>query len=111
MRLPPGYGRKGKVTYVKKGIYELRQSGNLWHKTLSIAFGKLSHGVFYTHDNEGATIVCSSTDDFTITASSVPRMAGFKSALSDQSFRDVRSGRDRMDARYSSRARPNLEDD
>ena len=33
MRLPPGYGSKGKVARVKKGIYGLRQSGNLWHKT------------------------------------------------------------------------------
>jgi len=31
MRLPPGYGRKGKVARVKKGIYGLKQSGNLWH--------------------------------------------------------------------------------
>jgi hypothetical protein len=62
MRLPPGYGRKGKVARVKKGIYGLRQSGNLWHKTLTIAFKKLNltrsavdHGVFYVHDNEGTT--------------------------------------------------------
>ena len=89
MRLPPGYGSKGKVARVKKGIYGLRQSGNLWHKTLTIAFKKLNltrsavdHGVFYAHDNDGTTAVCSSTDDFAITASSPQRMAKFKSDLS-----------------------------
>ena len=90
MRLPPGYGSKGKVACVKKGIYGLRQSGNLWHRTLTIAFKELNltrsavdHGVFYVHDNEGTTIVCSSTDDFAITASSTPRMEKFKSDLSN----------------------------
>ena len=89
MRLPPGYNRKGKVARVMKGIYGLRQSGNLWHKTLTIAFNELDltrsaidHGVFYRHDNEGTTIVCSSTDDFAITVSSPERMTKFKSNLS-----------------------------
>ena len=90
MRLPPGYTSKGKVARVKKGLYGLRQSGNLWHKTLAIAFQQLDlirsavdHGVFYVHDNEGTTIVCSSTDDFAITASSPSRMEKFKSNLSN----------------------------
>jgi hypothetical protein len=78
MRLPPGHSQKGKVARVKRGIYGLRQSGNLWHKTLTSAFSELEltrsavdHGVFYSHDDEGTTIVCSSTDDFAIAASSV----------------------------------------
>ena len=90
MRLPPGYGSKGKVARVKKGLYGLQQSGNLWHKTLAIAFEELhltcstiDHGVFYTHDNEGTTIVSSSTDDFAITASSIERMVKFKSELAN----------------------------
>ena len=88
MRLPPGYNHKGKVACVKKGIYGLHQSGNLWHKTLTIAFNKLDltrsavdHGVFYRHDNKGTTIVCSSTDDFAITVSSPEHMVKFKSAI------------------------------
>ena len=88
MQLPPGYGQKGKVALVKRGLYGLRQSGNLWHKTLSIAFTDLhltrstvDHGVFYAHDSEGTTILCSSTDDFAITTSSIERMTAFKSSL------------------------------
>jgi hypothetical protein len=88
MRLPPGYSRKGKVALVKRGIYGLRQSGNLWHKTLTSAFNELElirsavdHGVFYSHDDKGTTIVCSSTDDFAITASSTNRMVKFKADL------------------------------
>ena len=38
--------------------------------------------MFYTHDNNGTTVVCSSTDDFAITASSPQRMAKLKSDLS-----------------------------
>jgi len=90
MRLPPGYDSKGKVALVKKGIYGLRQSGNLWHKTLTTAFNKLGltrsavdHGVFYCHDNEGTTIVCSSTDDFAITGSPTSKISKFKSDLSN----------------------------
>jgi len=90
MRLPPGYGSKGKVARMKKGLYGLRQSGNLWHKTLSVAFEELDltrsavdHGVFYRHDGEGMTIVCSSTDDFAIAASPIERMVKFKSDLSN----------------------------
>jgi len=90
MRLPPGHTKKGKVALVKRGIYGLRQSGNLWHKTLTIAFSNLElprsvvdHGVFYLHDKEGTTIICSSTDDFAITASSTERMVKFKAGLSD----------------------------
>ena len=90
MRLPPGYGSKGKVALVKKGIYGLRQSGNLWHKTLTTAFDALGltrsavdHGVFYNHDNEGTTIVRSSTDDFAITGSPTSRISKFKSDLSN----------------------------
>ena len=89
MRLPPGYGQKGKVAKVNRGIYRLRQSGNLWHKTLSTAFRDLhltrsavDHGVFYAHDSEGTTILCSSTDDFLITASSTERMTALKGGLS-----------------------------
>ena len=88
MRLPPGYSQKGKVARVKRGIYGLHQSGNLWHKTLTSAFDKLNltrsavdHGVFYSHDDEGTTIVCSSTDDFAIAASSTDRMVKFKADL------------------------------
>jgi len=83
MRLPPGYGSKGKVARVKKGIYGLRQSGNLWHKTLATTFSELEltrsavdHGVFCNHDNEGTTIVCSSTDDFAITGTPTSRSSG-----------------------------------
>ena len=90
MRLPPGYTSKGKVARVKKGLYGLQQSRNLWHKTLAIAFQQLNlirsavdHGIFYVHDNEGTTIVCSLTDDFVITASSPSRMEKFKSNLSN----------------------------
>jgi len=90
MRLPPGHTEKGKVAFVKRGIYGLRQSGNLWHKTLTSAFSELEltrsavdHGVFYSHDEEGTTIVCSSTDDFAITSSSTERMVKFKAGLSD----------------------------
>jgi hypothetical protein len=89
MRLPPGYGQKGMVAKLNRGLYGLRQSGNLWHKTLSSAFNDLrltrsavDHGVFYTHDSDGTTILCSSTDDFLITASSVERMTAFKSGIS-----------------------------
>ena len=89
MRPPPGYSQDGKVALVKKGIYGLRQSGNLWHKTLTVAFSQLNltrsavdHGVFYVHDNEGTTIVGSSTDDFAIAASSPDRMTKCKSNLS-----------------------------
>ena len=89
MRLPPGHGQEGKVARVKRGIYGLRQSGNLWHKTLTTAFTELNltrsavdHGVFYSHDNEGTTIVCSSTDDFAIVASSPQRMSKLKAGLS-----------------------------
>jgi len=64
MRLPPGYSQNGKVALVKRGIYGLRQSGNLWHKTLTSAFTELElarsavdQGVFYSHDDEGTTIV------------------------------------------------------
>ena len=88
MRLPPGYSRKGKVALVKRGIYGLRQSSNLWHKTLTTAFNKLEltcsavdHGVFYSHDDNGTTIVCSSTNDFAIAASSTGRMVKFKTDL------------------------------
>ena len=89
MRLPPGYGSKGKVARVKKGLYGLRQSGNLWHRTLTTAFNELKltrsavdHDVFYAHDGKGTTIVCSSTDDFAIATDSVGRMTKFKSDLS-----------------------------
>ena len=65
------------------------ESGNLRHRTLTIVFKTLNltrsaidHSVFYRHDNEGTTIVCSSTDDFAITASSPKCMAKFKSDLS-----------------------------
>ena len=88
MRLPPGYTQKGKVAKVNRGLYGLRQSGNLWHKTLTSAFENLGltrsavdHGVFYSHDNEGTTIVCSSTDDFAIAATSISRMTKFKTNL------------------------------
>ena len=88
MRLPPGYGQKGKVALVKRGLYGLQQSGNLWHKTLSVAFDDLhltrsavDHGVFYAHDSEGTTILCSSTDDFAITASSTDQMITLKTSL------------------------------
>jgi len=88
MRLPPGHDQKGKVTRVKRGIYGLRQSGNLWHKTLTSAFNDLhltrsavDHGVFYSHDDEGTTIVCSSTDDFAIAATPTERMTKFKADL------------------------------
>ena len=88
MRLPPGYGQKGKVALVKRGIYGLRQSGNLWHKTLTSAFTELEltqsavdHGVFYSHDDDGTTIVCLSTDDFAITATPPERMTKFKADL------------------------------
>jgi len=88
MRLPPGYGQKGKVTLVKRGLYGLQQSGNLWHKTLSVAFtaphltrSTVDHGVFYAHDSEGTTVLCSSTDDFVITTSSIERMTVFKNSL------------------------------
>ena len=90
MRLPPGCSNKGKVARVKKGIYGLRQSGNLWHKTLTTAFNKLNltrsavdHGVFYCHDDIGTTIVCSSTDDFAITGTPTSRVSKFKSDLSN----------------------------
>ena len=89
MRLPPGYGQRGMVAKLNRGIYGLRQSGNLWHKTLSSAFHELhlthsavDHGVFYSHDSDGTTILCSSTNDFLITASSAQRMATFKGNLS-----------------------------
>jgi len=88
MRLPPGHDQKGKVARVKRGIYGLRQSGNLWHKTLTSAFNDLhltrsavDHGVFYSHDDEGTTIVCSSTDDFAIAATPTERMTKFKADL------------------------------
>ena len=90
MHLPPGYGSKGKVARVKKGLYGLQQSGNLWHKTLATAFKELSltrsavdHGVFYVHDSNSTTIVCSLTDDFAIAASSPVCMNKFKSNLSN----------------------------
>ena len=58
-------------------------------QTLTVAFDQLNltrsavdHGVFYVHDNEGTTIVGSSTDDFAIAASSPDRMVEFKSNLS-----------------------------
>ena len=89
MRFPPGYGWDRKVALLKKGIYGLRQNGNLWHKTLTVAFDQLNltrsavdHGIFYAHDNEGTIIVGSSTDDFAITTSSPDRMVKFKSSLS-----------------------------
>ena len=89
MRLPPGYGQKGMVAKLNRGLYGLRQSGNLWHKTLSVAFDKLhltrsatDHGVLFSHDSEGTTILCSSTDDFLIAASSTKRMSTFKGNLS-----------------------------
>ena len=89
MRLPPGYGQKGMVAKLNRGLYGLRQSGNLWHKTLSTAFDNLhltrsavDHGVFYLHDSEGTTILCSSTDNFLITASSLERLAKLKLGLS-----------------------------
>ena len=89
MRLPPGYGQKGMVAKLNRGIYGLHQSGNLWHKTLSIMFNHLhltrsavDHGVFYTHDSKGTTILCSLTDDFLIVTSSTERMTTFKSGLS-----------------------------
>jgi len=76
---------------MKKGLYGLHQSGNLWHKTLSVAFGELDltrsavdHRVFYRHDSEGMTIVCSSTDDFAIAASPIERMVKYKSDLSNR---------------------------
>ena len=88
MHLPPGYKQKGKVACVKRGIYGLRQSGNLWHKTLTSAFDDLrltrsavDHGVFYSHDDKGTTIVCSSTDDFAIAATPIARMIKFKADL------------------------------
>lgn len=90
MRLPPGHTEKGKVAFVKRGIYGLHQSGNLWHKMLTTAFNELKltrsaadHGLFYLHDEEGTTVVCSSTDNFAITASSTECMAKFKADLSD----------------------------
>ena len=88
MRLPPGYTQKGKVAKVNRGLYGLRQSGNLWHKTLTYAFNNLGltrsavdHGVFYSHDDNGTTIVCSSTDDFAIAATTIARMTEFKTNL------------------------------
>jgi hypothetical protein len=88
MRLPPGYTQKGKVARVKRGLYGLRQSGNLWHKTLSSSFDDLGltrsavdHGVFYSHDDNGTTIVCTSTDDFAITGTPTTRILQFKADL------------------------------
>jgi len=79
-----------KVARVKKGIYGLRQSGNLWHKTLTSVFNTLDltrsavdHGVFYSHDKEGTTILCSLTDDFAITGSPASRITKLKSDLSN----------------------------
>ena len=90
MHLPPGHDQEGKVACVKRGIYGLRQSGNLWHKTLTSAFNELNltrsavdHGVFYSHNDEGTTIVCSSTDDFAIATSSIEWMNKFKASLSN----------------------------
>ena len=88
MRLPPGYGQKGMVAKLNRGLYRLRQSGNLWHKTLSVSFERLhltrsatDHGVLFSHDSEGTTILCSSPDNFLITASSTKRMSTFKGNL------------------------------
>ena len=87
--LLPGYGQKGVATKLNQGLYGLPQSGNLWHKTLSTTFNNLhltrstvNHGVFYSHDSEGTTILCSLTDNFLITASKTERMARLKVGLS-----------------------------
>ena len=88
MHLPPGYTQKGKVAKVKRGLYGLCQSGNLWHKTLSSAFNVLGlthsavdHGVFYSHNDDQTTIVCTSTDNFTITGSPSEWILRFKHDL------------------------------
>ena len=49
---------------------------------LKLTCSVVDHGVFYTHDSEGTTIVCSSTDDFAIATDSAGRMTKFKSDLS-----------------------------
>jgi hypothetical protein len=76
------------IYWLSTGGFVPSESGNLWHKTLTSAFNELElirsavdHGVFYSHDDKGTTIVCSSTDDFAITASSTNRMVKFKADL------------------------------
>ena len=90
MRLPPGHNQERKVACVKWGIYGLCQSRNLWHKTLTSAFNELNltcsaidHGIFYSHNDKGTTIVCSSMDDFAIATSSIEQMNKFKASLSN----------------------------
>ena len=79
MRLPPRYTQKEGVAKVNRVFYGLCQSGNLWHKTLSSAFDDLGltrsavdhRALFYSHNDSGTMIVCTSTDDFAITGTPV----------------------------------------
>jgi hypothetical protein len=81
MELPPGYlpsDSKGKVCKLKKSLYGLKQAGRQWYRKLSAAFNTMGfkksavdHAVFYEWSNEETTIICVSTDDLTIAASSL----------------------------------------
>jgi Reverse transcriptase (RNA-dependent DNA polymerase) len=80
MDLPPGYappGSTGKVCKLKKSIYGLKQARHQWYQKLSNCFDRIGltksavdHAVFYSHSNVGTMIICCSTDDLMITASS-----------------------------------------
>jgi Reverse transcriptase (RNA-dependent DNA polymerase) len=72
---PPG--STGKVCKLKKSIYGLKQAGHQWYQKLSNCFDRIeltksavNHAGFYSHSNAGTTIICCSTDDLMIAASS-----------------------------------------
>jgi hypothetical protein len=84
MELPPGSvlpDAEKKVCKLKKSLYGLKQAGRQWYRKLSKAFDNMkfkkshvNHAVFYKQDSKGSTIICVSTDDLTIAASSSRRM-------------------------------------
>jgi len=48
---------------------------------LALTRSVVDHGVFYSHDDDGSTIVCSSTDGFAIAATPPEHMSKFKADL------------------------------
>ena len=76
MQQPPEYIEQSDqhILKLKKAMYRLKQSGQVWHKCLSSAMDKISFtksksggAVFYRHDGKGFVIIAMAIDNLTIT--------------------------------------------
>ena len=77
MRQPLGYIEKSSqhVLKLKKTMYRLKQSGQVWYRCLSSAMDKIGFmklrsdgAVFYRHSENGFAIIAMAIDNLTITA-------------------------------------------